>query len=336
VAKVWTWDQMLDDFRALGGVADNICRRETPVGLGIFPIDAARPVHIQTPPNLLVPGSDIIFEKGVLRVRKDAQLGERERDFFERYQATFSWGASGRKNALDFVNAMDALPPAALDVLKTDFGLVASFEGDAAGRAARWFLTSRWINSKGKRVVMPVVELVNHGIPGVRFDGRSGVAVRGTFPGEVNVIYTDTDALGFFMTYGFAYESPLALCIGGVMPFGSRKLAVTRNFGSRTIKHNIPTPVVTTDGDTIRLSHLVLGHEKFPRLPRGIFNRVMRDLNLNGADAQFDRIAHINRMRYLKLLGALEDYDGKFVALLRRVCRYQLTALSFAVGAREV
>ena len=48
------WDDMLDEFRALGGTADNICLKEGPFGRGLFPRDPSKPIRIHIPENLLV------------------------------------------------------------------------------------------------------------------------------------------------------------------------------------------------------------------------------------------------------------------------------------------
>ena len=48
------WDEMLDEFRSLGGIADNIRLGEGRFGRGLFPVDTSRPYRIHIPPSLLV------------------------------------------------------------------------------------------------------------------------------------------------------------------------------------------------------------------------------------------------------------------------------------------
>ena len=36
---IYSWDDMIAEFRALGGTADNIVQAKGPLGRGIFPID---------------------------------------------------------------------------------------------------------------------------------------------------------------------------------------------------------------------------------------------------------------------------------------------------------
>ena len=44
----------------------------------------------------------------------------------------------------------------------------------------------------------------------------------------------------------------------------------------------------------------------------------------------------MNGMRFLNLLSVLDDYEGRTITALRRMCRYQLASLMFSVGTREV
>ena len=43
------WDDMLDEFRALGGTADNIQLGQGQFGRGLFPIDPGAPIAILGP-----------------------------------------------------------------------------------------------------------------------------------------------------------------------------------------------------------------------------------------------------------------------------------------------
>ena len=73
------WEELLDEFRALGGTADNVRLGYGEYGRGLFPVDPAKPVAVRIPDNLLVPAEDMIFTGGALRVGPKAKTGERER-----------------------------------------------------------------------------------------------------------------------------------------------------------------------------------------------------------------------------------------------------------------
>ena len=58
------WNDMLNEFRALGGVAENIRIGHGPFGRGLFPIDPKKPVSISIPESLLVIGGG--YNSGIL------------------------------------------------------------------------------------------------------------------------------------------------------------------------------------------------------------------------------------------------------------------------------
>ena len=49
-----SWQKILIEFRALGGVAENVDLRKGPYGRGIFPLDPELPSKIQVPEDLLI------------------------------------------------------------------------------------------------------------------------------------------------------------------------------------------------------------------------------------------------------------------------------------------
>ena len=84
------WDELLDEFRALGGTADNIRLGHGAFGRGLFPIDPAKPVVIHVPDNLLVAAEDMVLASGALHVGPNAKAGERETAWLNRYQEDFA------------------------------------------------------------------------------------------------------------------------------------------------------------------------------------------------------------------------------------------------------
>ena len=95
------WYLLLDEFRRLGGIADNVCQKEGKNGRGIFPINPSLKSRIFTPSKLLVKKDDIYLEDNKLRIKKDKEYNQEIRNFFNFYQDNFSWG-SGGKEITDF------------------------------------------------------------------------------------------------------------------------------------------------------------------------------------------------------------------------------------------
>ena len=169
------------------------------------------------------------------------------------------------------------------------------------------------IRKEGKRLLMPVVELINHGVKGAPFQFKDGIAVKGTFSGEVLAHYGLTDPFGVFCTWGFACEEPAAFSLPIRLPLKPRRLVIRRDIQDKKILGYARTPTVKVEKDTIVLSYLMLGHSKFPRMAKGIFYRLMKDQGIERSDAEeiFDRILYFNRMNFLKLRAALDDQEGR-------------------------
>src|SRR5689334_376451 len=89
-----TWNDMLNEFRALGGVADNVRLGEGAFGRGLFPIDPEKPVKISIPEDLLVVLEDVYIENGTFRVNSRSAVSSRGRAFLEEYERAFAWGVA--------------------------------------------------------------------------------------------------------------------------------------------------------------------------------------------------------------------------------------------------
>lgn len=337
MATNWNWDQMIEEFRALGGGAENVVMKTGQFGRGLFPADPAKPVSLYVPENLLLKVADVGYENGSMLLKNGAQVGAREKEFFEKYQANFGWGAGGREDCTAFIEALDALPGHVRDMLAKDLGLAMLFRGDKKDRIEHRYLKSRMIGSKGRFVLMPVIELVNHGSQGTSFQYKNGITVAGTFPDEVLVHYFEaTDPFTVFSTWGFAHEEAVAFSLIMNLPLGNRRLNVQRQLQEKGKIGDVRAPTIKTTDKTHTLSHLMLGSAKFPRLAKGVFYRIMKDLGEENAEEVFDRIHHFNRMKFLELLTALEGHDGPMITTLRKMAIYQLQAMSHCVGVRPV
>jgi hypothetical protein len=334
----WSWDEMLDGFRALGGIADNVVLGHGPLGRGLFPLDASNPVLLRVPNNLLFVVEDVEFEGDRIRIKATADVAKPERDFFENYSNAFSWGGEGQSDSTRYIAALDALPSDVRDVLAGDFGLDEFVAGDPIQRTRKRFLKSRMIEQKGREVLMPLLELANQGPAGFPYTSEAGGAlqVEGSTPGEILVSYGPHDGFGIFFTFGFAAQQPHAFSLPMKTKSGALQLRIEWDTDKHDKRGDVPTPQMRVEGDERVLSYLMIGHPKFPQLSRGIFQTLMRDAGVQNADEIFERILYFNRQRFLKLLATLEPHRGDVVATLRRMARYQLVAMTHCVGTREV
>ena len=332
------WDDMLDEFRALGGTADNICLKEGPFGRGLFPRDPSKPIRIHIPENLLVDLKHVCFADNEFRVAPDAPVGFREKAFLENYERDFSWGA-GHQYEEGLLQMMSEAPPELRALLEAPFGLNPWLAGPTPGAIQDRFLTARVIHREGVTVVMPIIELANYGNL-AEYGGENGVKLSGQFSGEVLVHYEFSDPLEIFRHWGFASDSEsFALSLPMALERKSGPLFIGREVGSSAIfkpGRKPYFPDLSIESGKITLSYLMLGHKKYPRLARGIFYRIMRQAGRSDAEETFDLIQHINRMQFYNLAAASEAAAPALGRLLRSVARYQLEAMSHSIGTREV
>jgi hypothetical protein len=68
-----------------------------------------------------------------------------------------------------------------------------------------------------------------------------------------------------------------------------------------------------------------------------MFRALMKESGMAEAEADegFDHIVHYNRMRFLKLLAAVESCEGEMAVTLRKMARHQLEAMSHCIGSRD-
>jgi hypothetical protein len=331
------WNDMLAEFRALGGVADNICLREGPYGRSVFPLDPAKPVLLHAPDNLLLDVADVMFVSGAFRVGPNSQMGTREKAFIENYENTCSWGGGGRAEIERIFSQAQDLPLELSEGLRAEKYYFGSWFDDVDDALIQdRFLKTRHIEHRGHNVVMPVIELLNHSPAVESFDTTSGVALRGTFSGEVLVRYSDADAYGVFGAWGFASDQRQAFSIGIKTTTSNLATTISRDLKgvSSTEALVIPKSMKTDDG--IAFQYLMIGSKKYPRLCKGIFYKLMRDAEITGFEEAFDKIQFGNMKHASDLLELLEKGDGPMVATLRRVVCYQLRAMAHCFGVRAI
>ncbi len=326
---------MLDEFRALGGTAENVRLGQGALGRGVFPIDPAKPVVVHVPENLLIDCSDVVFENGALRLRADADVGDRERSWLENYEAALSWGDEGAAEVRRIFEAAQALPADLRKELRDRFQCGLWF-GDMTDEAVRHqFLTSRGIDYHDREVLMPIVELINHGA-GPEIGLVNGVTVRGIFPGEVLYRYSDMDSFGFFWSWGFVIERPLAFSLEMSGKVESTTLRIDRSFPPVKPGGKSWMPPLHRDGSGVSLDHLLIGSVQYPRLPRSIFQKTMRDGGFSAVEEPFDVIRHVNSLHFLDLLKVLDGIDAPIARSLRAMAHHQLHAMSYCYGQRDI
>jgi len=327
------WGALLAELCALGGTAENIIVRHGPRGRGVFPLNPANPVRLHLPPNLLVNAEDTEIRDGRLVIKASASIGARERAFFDSYQQDFSWGAGVLDDLWQTQLAWSRLPQDIRDALPVDG---ADFSEPSEELCLKRYVKTRSIIRGAARVIMPIVELVNDDSAFPGYDSQDGVAVGGTFDGEVLVNYGGGDCWGMATNYGFCNARNQAHSLPGNFKFEDYCIEICRNAEPSKRIDGYTMPIVSVEDNTIRFPFLTLGNVQTPHEPRSIFLHVTKNTPIRQPDALFDLIHHYNRLLFLKFLQASEGHATPFVAMLRSAAYQQLTTLSSHWGTASL
>jgi len=329
---------ILRTFRSLGGIADNVRYGQGTRGRGLFAVDKTLPVRVQVPRSLLFPTSSLALSGGELKLAAGSAIGGPQQAFFATYQAGLSWADGGRAEVERFLALLQALPERARRCLADDLGIAHLLAPHDEAAILERFVRARHFDFHGQAVLMPILELANHSRAGADFDvGAEHVGVSGRFAdGEVLLRYGIADSWQRFVQYGFVAEERPAYSLPMEVRLPRGRLVIGHEATAGNARNGYVVPRMTRGAQAITLSHLLLGDRDMPHGPRSIFIAAMRQAGVEQPAILFDKIAHINRGAFLRLLASVEDADGPAAAAIRRLARLQLEALSCAVGAREL
>jgi hypothetical protein len=333
------WLEMVREFVALGGVADNVRLGQGRFGRGLFPIDKSKPIRICIPRSLLLPTNYVRFIDNKFRVAPEAPTGARERAFLEKYEHDFSWGV-GRGETEDLLAMFAGAPDELQGLLRNPFALDDWLVGPTPQAVQDRFIGSRAISHKDDVLVMPIIELANygHGTSYRIYEDR--LELGGSFEDEIVVRYSRSDPLTIFGIWGFASDAELfALSVMLQLERKSGSLQVGRDIEkARNFQTGQPLswPDVSVEAGKITLSHMLLGHKNYPRFARGMFYKLMRQAGIHDPEETFDLIQHLNRMQFYRLIEASEAASPRLGNLLRTLARYQLECMSHCIGTREL
>jgi hypothetical protein len=333
------WQALLDEFRALGGTAENLEMRHGVRGRGLFPIDSAKPVRLAVPPNLLVPMEDVELRDGRLVVKASSTLGERERGFFGRYHRDLAWSAGLLEELWQGQLEWRALPPQIKGTLE-EIGWIVDvptrFSEPSEELCLRRYLQTRVMMYQGAGVLTPLMELLNHSDAADGFDMQAGVSVGGLFGDEVLVNYGCDDCWGRALYHGFCDATGYALSLAFSYQADDIRIEIRREYFRRQQYNGVQLPVVSAANGTVEFSHLILGHIKYPLLPRSLFLHVAANTPIRRPDELFDIIQHYNRMQFLRYLRVAENPTTPLAAMLRSAAYQQLATLSNYWGTAPV
>ena len=329
------WHAFLDEFRTFGGRAENVMQRKGAFGLGLFPIDPAKPVDLFAPDELLVPIENLELRDGTLVIKDDSSFPDGYGDWFRRYQANYSWGAEGRENTLAHEEGLKGLPDSVQQLMK-GIGLYNAdnrFPGkNVEQELMQRFIQTRCIIRKDRRVIMPMIELLNHSPTAKPYDmSGDGIAVGGLHDGEILVKYSVTDPLRRLVAYGFNAQEAMGFSLSFRLQHRDR-LVIVQGGGSRQPMQ--PCNVEIKE-DRIVIKQPLLASNRSPKMPRTLAIKALKNIEGIEPNELFEQIHQRNTQALVQLIRGLEGVEGDVAQRLRTSCLDQLAALSHHYGQRD-
>ena len=330
------WHALLDEFRGFGGKAENVMQRQGKFGMGLFPIDSSKTIELSVPEKLLVDIDNIELRSGEIIIKDTSAFPDGYADWFRRYQNSYSWGAEGRQNTLDTEVCLKSLPQEVHLILKRS-GLYDSDkrfpETDKDQEVFRRFLQTRCINFKSKRVVMPLIELINHAPTADTWDmSGDGISVAGLFENEIFVKYSVSDPIRRFFGYGFNSQEHAGFSLSMKLQHRNQKIIVRGGVLNRNAYKGLK---VEKKDETLVIFNPLLGSVNSPKMPRTLFLNALQKFEEVEADELFEQIHQRNTRMVVQILHLLNKENSEIAERLRTACLDQLVALSCHVGKRN-
>ena len=329
------WHAFLDEFRAFGGKAENVMQRKGAFGLGLFPIDSSKAVELFVPEELLVPTDNVELRDGDVVIKDESEFPDGYGSWFQRYQSSYSWGGEGRNNTLALEEGLKSLPDTTQALMKRHgiYNAENRFpQQDQEQELLQRFIQSRCINRKGKRVIMPMIELLNHSPAADPYDmSGNGIKVSGVRDGEVLVRYSVSDPLRRLMGYGFNSAEPMGFSLTIQVPHRGKTIVVRGGGGKDMMK---PCEI-QINGDRLILQQPLLAASTSPKMPRTLFIKACQTVEGIDANELFDQIHQRNTQILVQIIRTLQEVEGDVAQKIRCGCLDQLTALSHHIGQRD-
>jgi hypothetical protein len=325
--------EILEKFRALGGVAENIELRNGKYGRGIFPINSNQPIKIIVPTQLLASPSWLILDRdNHIRVNPKLGLDPAWIDFYESYQQFFGWSNVGINELSGYHHELIKLPKKIKQFLFLFGWLDTDFDKKNIKDYLNEYLASRQIRIGNESKLMPIIELINHSHDGKQYLSDEGIKFEGTFKGEALACYHGSfDALHFFRNYHFNSESTTVLsCDVKIEVPNVGFINISRFDAMVDIKDGVITPRMMKMKSGIQIDFLELVNKKNKLSPRKIFIDGIQRFEVSSlvANQIFDGLIEHNRKAYTDFVSECRLSTNKVAKELESIALNQLKLLS--------
>ena len=328
--------QILDAFRSLGGIAENIQLLNNSYGRGLTPIKGNLPIEIYAPSHLLPNYESVALDKsGQIRLDTNLNLDSRFVSFYENYQKYFGWGDGGLAAEQSYQNELDKLPRGIKDIL-----LVLGWNEGDFGKKSYEELLSSYLISRKIRVgqdskLMPIIELANHSNHGANFVIDQGIKIGGIFKDEVLVSYqSGLDPFHFLKNYRFSSPATVVLsCDVEIKVSEALSIKISRFDGFSEIKKNKKIPKVEQQDGLIKISYLEIGNKTKSAEPKHSFSELLQPYTLRPEviNAVFEGLISHNHKIFTELVKQCKQSPTRLSNQILEIAQDALQALDKTV-----
>ena len=326
VADLNNWSKLVAEFNALGGKVKNVLCRRCPHGQGLFVIDPSKQVEIDIPEKLLVQSEHVALLDGYPCIVGDVELPDGYIGWFHSYQKQFGWTEQTRASLDKFERGLTQLPVQSLRMLESMglLNLEHRHQGPWQDVIFRQYVHTRSLLYYGRRVIIPIADMVNHHPLARPYQIFSGVRIQGLFHDEVLTCYNESDPLGRFFKRGFPSAEPRAYRYPAALPIDrdQRRAHIPPEHHGYRISASAMTQERADHAKHKRIEAVALahGHNSSHRHYSGC------DLN-----ELYDDVHRINHYQLCQLFDSLSGFQSPCAKGLRQAIIYQLKALDRCV-----
>ena len=323
--------EILVEFRALGGIANNIDCRQAKNGRGLFAVNPDLPIQLHCPPNLLLERQYIqLDDQKHIQVSEKANANKHLKSFYEKFHKHFGWSAGGLNQIRDFHNELVLLPKDIKEFLAILGWHETSFHELNDGKLLEHYLMSHQIDINSKPMIMPIIEMINHSSNGNNYIIEDGIKFNGNFKDELFANYNcNIDMFHFYRNYHFVSPTNYLLSCDVSFDFPSiGRVFISRFDNILNQEDSLKTPQFKKSNNQLSISFVELSNKQGNARP--IFVKLMQSNNISSTKANeiFDGLIEHNKQVLDAFLAECNKSDGRIIEDLKTIAKIHLQILN--------
>ena len=334
------WELIVKNFRQLGGIADNVELRKGQFGRGVFKSNPERRSLIMTPENVLIERNNVVLNEGNIVIKFDPAMTREAKEFAEYYYNLFSWGNGGNRDSQSFLKQITSLPTSVKNALERHRFIdkrILNYRDNTETLLER-FIDERAFQFKGKSVLVPMLELVNHSnySPPFRVT-KNGLE---TPPGEAEcqeILHKysgKNSAMSLWRSYGFTAKSIVSFSV----PF-----EITINEASILFRCFGQQEATTNENNFYQINPQLVSIDSFPvgcqspTLPLAQLISILSTsrINFNTIKSLMIFIQTLNINTREQILNDLQSQKGIQASELGKALKHEIQLISSSLEATK-